>query len=124
MNDEDVHHLKERLLEIRQVEWISYDSVTHRLCIKSSIPINELQKLLIQLSKSNVEITGMGQKCDSAIVQLFNYQNETIKKKGVIRIIQLDESNCLINGYVEDMEQGNYEIVLFENGDLSNGLKK
>lgn len=111
-------------MEIRQIEWISYNSVLHRLCLKSSIPINELKKLLIQLSKSNVEITGMGQKCDSAIVQLFDYQNETIRKKGIIRIIQLDELNCLINGLVEDLEQDDYEMILFENGDLTNGLKK
>nr|QOD42439.1 Cu/Zn superoxide dismutase [Brachionus plicatilis] len=122
LSEEFSKHLKEKLLEIRQIEWVSYDAANRRLCVKSSIPIHELHTLLIQLSKSQVVIVGMGEKYDAAIVQLFDYQKEYIEPKGVIKIVQLDESNCLVDGVVSGLEKDDHEMVLFENGDLSDKL--
>lgn len=43
---------------------------------------------------------------------------------GIIRFIQINENECIVDGIVDGLPPGKHGIHIYECGDLSNGCKK
>ena len=44
--------------------------------------------------------------------------------KGIVRLIQYDEDECIVEGTIDGLPPGSYQLAVHEYGDLSNGCDR
>lgn len=44
--------------------------------------------------------------------------------KGVVRFVQINENECVVDGTIDGLSPGNHGIHVYECGDLSNGCER
>lgn len=44
--------------------------------------------------------------------------------KGVVRLVQVDDDNCLIDGAIDGLTPGNHGLHIHECGDISQGCQR
>lgn len=81
--------------------------------------------MLEQITGSLVVVTGLGDIIDAAVVEISNdISLIDFKIKGVIRLIQINHNDCVIDGTIDGLESNDYELIVFENGDLTHNFEK
>ncbi len=58
---------------------------------------------------------------ESAVAEMCTVDN---KPCGLIRLVQINEHSCAIDGTVDGLEAGEHALNVFEYGDLSDGFNR
>ncbi|CAF0912518.1 unnamed protein product [Brachionus calyciflorus] len=119
ISNENVKKLNEKLSNLEGIKNYTLDVNNQRLNIETWLPLSCLHQILEEITNSEVSLTGMGNMTDAAVVQLVNYSDI----KGLIRLIQINENVCVIDGIIHGLDNGCYELVIFENGDLTHAFE-
>ncbi|KAL3288911.1 hypothetical protein HHI36_003356 [Cryptolaemus montrouzieri] len=97
------------------VHIVDIDLKKNSVIVESSLSTTELiQK--IETSGKKVVLKGIGET--SAGVAILEAGKPEIK--GVVRFVQLQNS-CIVDGTVDGLKPGKYQLTVHENGDISNG---
>ncbi|XP_067681104.1 copper chaperone for superoxide dismutase-like [Haliotis asinina] len=95
---------------------------TEQVIVESSLPSSQVKDLLETTGKRAV-LQGYGSSKGpqhlGAAVSIMETGNSLVK--GVVRLIQNDETTCVVEGTVDGLPKGTHTVCVHELGDLSNG---
>ena len=114
-----VDSVKEALHK-KSVRVLSADVQKQQILVESNLPFYEIQDI-IETTGKRAALIGQGpsigkRHLGAAVVEIANGP-----VKGVVRLLQMDEDNCLVEGTVDGLTPGKHGLNVHEYGDLSNG---
>ncbi|KAK9874029.1 hypothetical protein WA026_002383 [Henosepilachna vigintioctopunctata] len=115
MNGKNCVKAVERSLESPHIQIVNIDLEKNSVVVESSLPTIEL---LQKLEESGRKVVVKGLGGSAAGVALLETGKPDVR--GVIRFVQLQNS-CIIDGTIDGLEAGNYQVSIHENGDISRG---
>jgi len=107
----------EDVLKTNKISLVSLDFSNERVVVKSNKTFFEVKEILESTGKK-ATLVGAG-KLGAAVVEI-----NSEKAKGVVRLSQLDEEKCLIEGILDGLTPGKHIINIHEFGDLTDDCKK
>uniref|UniRef100_A0A1B6D9K4 Extracellular superoxide dismutase [Cu-Zn] n=2 Tax=Clastoptera arizonana TaxID=38151 RepID=A0A1B6D9K4_9HEMI len=94
--------------------------------VQTSLP-SDVIKEKIESTGRRVVLKGYGYESvqSSAVAMLGgNTGYSWGEAKGVVRLVQLDNDNCIVDGTIDGLKPGAHGLHIYECGDLSNGCDK
>lgn len=77
-----------------------------------------------RLANTLVALRGMGTIMDAAVAEMLSNESRTdYQVRGVIRLVQIDDDNCAIDGTIDGLTPGDHALTVNEYGDISNEFK-
>lgn len=130
LNEERKNILNSKLLTEPGISKLEINDKENRLYINTHLSTSIIHDKIETLTDSLAVLRGIGSvnnssDIDAAVAEINNDPNiKTIKPIiGVIRFVQLDTNNCLLDGTIDGLSPGQHAINICEYGDLSNGCK-
>ncbi|XP_062616680.1 copper chaperone for superoxide dismutase-like [Saccostrea cucullata] len=116
-----VKSVKNSLLDVNGVKSVEVNLATDQVIVESTLTSNQIQALIEKTGKKAV-LQGYGSlnktPVESGVVQL-NTGDDRIQ--GVIRMVQSNSSNCIIDGTIDGLPHGKHRLFIHELGDISQG---
>lgn len=104
------------VLRTNGISVVSIDISKEQVVVKSLLSSFEIKEILESTGKK-AALVGSG-KLGAAVVEI-----NSEAAKGVVRLSQLDEEQCLIEGVLDGLTPGKHKLNIHEFGDLTDGCK-
>ncbi len=125
MTDEKIKCLKENLPKLDGIQGVTIVKERNKVYVDSVSPTFLVHQEIERLSNTLAVLRGMGTINDSAVAEILSEENDSKHNvRGVIRLVQIDDQNCAIDGTIDGLGTGPHALICHEYGDLSNGFKK
>lgn len=105
-------------LKAKGVNSVDVNLKTGSVVIDTTLSIDEVQKLL---SRSGRKAFVKGYSGSIAAVSILEAGDKQIQ--GVVRLMQISPKLCLVDGTIDGLKPGNYNVSVHECGDLSQGCE-
>lgn len=110
------------VLESNNIKVISSDVSKKQLIVETEKTFHEVQDL-IESTGTRAALVGQGSITGNGIMGAAVAMINNDDVKGVVRLVQLDNEKCLIEGTLDGLTPGKHSLKVHEYGDLSNGCK-
>ncbi|XP_076818053.1 copper chaperone for superoxide dismutase-like isoform X3 [Clavelina lepadiformis] len=108
-------------LKTRDVEVVMLDVKKQLLVVESQLSFKEILTLIEDTGKRAV-LMGYGSNVSSSLgAAVAEISGNNVN--GVVRIVQLANNNCLIEGTIDGLTPGKHGLNVHEYGDLSDGCR-
>ncbi|CAF2846443.1 unnamed protein product [Rotaria sp. Silwood2] len=121
---EQADQLQKLLADQKEIENINIDLSSKRLVLNTTLQSSKIQKLIEQSLDTNAVLLGAGKPLGAAVSALYSNMNQPFERRthGLIRFIQVDDEQCIIEGTVDGLlPNSSARIDIHEYGDLSGG---
>ncbi|KAK3093845.1 hypothetical protein FSP39_020907 [Pinctada imbricata] len=116
-----VNSVKKSLQGVEGVKSVQVNLDTDQVIVESSLPSSKVQSLIESTGKRAV-LQGYGnnatQSLGAAVAQMEFGQRGI---RGIIRLVQTNQSTCVVDGTVDGLPAGKHKLYVHECGDISAG---
>nr|CAB3228946.1 copper chaperone for superoxide dismutase-like [Phallusia mammillata] len=109
-----------KVLKEKSVKVLDIDLDKQMVLVETNKPFQNIQETIESTGK-RAALMGLGSSVGGKHLGAAVAEISGTKVRGVVRMLQLDEQNCLFEGTLDGLSPGEHGLNIHEFGDLSNG---